>query len=93
LPKREKAALVEVEIVHGRKHQIRRHFAMIRHPLLMDREYMDRKYYKYFQGLIKLRTYFLHAKKVSFKHFVTGKYIEIDTGFSRELKDTEAKII
>lgn len=92
LPNKEKAALVEVEILHGRKHQIRKHFALIRHPLLMDREYMDRQHYKYFQKLIALRHYFLHAKKVSFPHFVTDKYIEIDTGMPQELKETESKL-
>lgn len=93
LPKREFASLVEIEITHGRKHQIRKHFAMIKHPLLMDREYMERRDYKYFQSFIKLRHFFLHAKKLSFRHFVTDKYVEIDTGFPAELKEVEQKIL
>lgn len=92
LPNREKASLVEVEIFHGRKHQIRKHFAMIGHPLLMDREYMDRKTYKYFQKIIELRHFFLYAKRISFYHFVTGKPMTIDAGMAPELKEVEEKL-
>jgi 23S rRNA pseudouridine1911/1915/1917 synthase len=92
LPNREKASLVEVEIFHGRKHQIRKHFSMVGHPLLMDRDYMDRKTYKYFQQLIGLRHFFLHAKKVSFPHFVKGGLVEINTGMPQELDEVEAKL-
>jgi len=92
LPNREKASLLEVEIFHGRQHQIRRHFAKIGHPLLMDRDYMDRKTYKYFQKLIQLRHFFLHAKRISFYHFITGKPMTIDTGIPPELREMEDKL-
>jgi 23S rRNA-/tRNA-specific pseudouridylate synthase len=92
LPNREKASLVEVEIFHGRQHQIRKHFSRIGHPLLMDRDYMDRKTYKYFQKLIQLRHFFLHAKRISFHHFVTGKPMTIDTGIPPELAEAENQL-
>jgi RluA family pseudouridine synthase len=92
LPMRESASLVQIEILHGRKHQIRIHFTSVRHPLLMDREYMERKRYKYFQKLIKLRHYFLHAKKMNFKHFITGLPMEILADPVFELKEAEQKL-
>jgi 23S rRNA pseudouridine1911/1915/1917 synthase len=70
-------ALVEAIISSGKFHQIREHMKMIRHPLFMDREYMDREDYKRYQKMVSLRHYLLHAHKIEFIHFVTNEPIEI----------------
>lgn len=71
------ASLIEIEISSGKFHQIREHMTMIKHPLLMDREYMNRQDYKYFQKLTPLRHYLLHAYKIEFKHIITDQPLEI----------------
>lgn len=81
-----RAALIEAEISSGRFHQIRSHFEMIGHPLLMDREYMKRENYKKFQKIVEFRHYFLHAYKVDFIHFVTGEPIKIICKAPEELR-------
>jgi len=81
------ASLVEAQISSGRYHQIRQHFAMIHHPLLMDRDYMERKDFKYFQNLVKFRNYFLHAGFIEMKHFVTGEDLLIEAPVPKEFKN------
>lgn len=81
-------SLIEARLSAGRFHQIRRHLTKIHHPLLMDREYMDRKDYKYWQHLIPLRHFFLHAHKITFRHFITGEEITIEDRLPKEFKKT-----
>lgn len=80
------ASAVEVEISSGRFHQIRRHFSMIHHPLLMDREYMDKKDFKYYGKILPFWHYFLHAEKIRLNHFVTGQPLTITSPMTREFK-------
>ena len=81
-------SLVEAHISSGRYHQIRVHLAKIYHPLMMDRDYMERKDYKYWQRLIPLRHFFLHAAKITFRHFITGEQITITDPPTKEFKRT-----
>lgn len=69
---------VEVEIETGRHHQIRRHFSMIHHPLVLDDVYGDEKTNRKFTKQTGYRRFFLHAWKVEFPHPVTGKVIRIE---------------
>lgn len=80
------ASLVEAEISSGRFHQIRIHFSMIHHPLLMDRDYMDKGDYKHYRNLLPFMHFFLHAQKISFKHFVTGEPMEIKDKLPKEFQ-------
>lgn len=69
---------VEVEIETGRHHQIRRHFSMIHHPLVLDEVYGDEKINRKFAKQSGYRRFFLHAQKVTLPHPVAGKQIEIE---------------
>ena len=71
-------SLVECEIETGRHHQIRRHFAMLGHPLVLDEEYGDRKFNRLFVREYGFRKFFLHAKALEFPHPMTGKKIHIE---------------
>jgi len=84
------ASLVEAKITSGRFHQIRRHFSMIHHPLLMDMEYMEKKDFKYFKKIMPFGHYLLHAQKISFNHFVTGKRVDIEAEMPREFRRSVA---
>lgn len=59
-------SLIEAEILTGRTHQIRAHFASINHPLLGDEKYGDFDLNKKFFKEYNYRGQFLHAHKIKF---------------------------
>ncbi|MDD4287603.1 MAG: RluA family pseudouridine synthase [Candidatus Peribacteraceae bacterium] len=77
------SCLVEADIETGRHHQIRRHFASIGHPLLLDEEYGNKGINRVFTREFHLRRFFLHAAKLSFPHPVTGKTLTIEAPLPR----------
>ena len=72
------AALVEVELLTGRTHQIRAHFADAGFPLLGDKLYggTRRDAKSFVQPPIARQA--LHAARLSFEHPVTGARIECE---------------
>jgi len=58
-------ALLEVDLLTGRKNQIRVHLAGIGHPIVGDK--------KYGRGNESFAHLALHAREISFKHPMTGK--------------------
>lgn len=69
---------VEAQIERGQFHQIRRHFAAIKHPLILDDIYGNKKLNKAFSKEFRFRRFFLHAKSLLFPHPITGKIVEVD---------------
>ncbi|HYE08921.1 MAG TPA: RluA family pseudouridine synthase [Patescibacteria group bacterium] len=59
--------LMEVELITGRPHQIRAHFASIGHPIVGDVKYGDKNINKIFLDRFKLKHQFLYAYKLVFK--------------------------
>ncbi|MBI3336405.1 RluA family pseudouridine synthase [Candidatus Peregrinibacteria bacterium] len=78
---------VECEIGTGRHHQIRRHFAGIGHPLVLDSLYGDRKFNQRFTQATGYRKFFLHASTLSFPHPVTGERIHIEAPLPRAFEE------
>ncbi|MFK7808668.1 MAG: pseudouridine synthase [Saprospiraceae bacterium] len=68
-------SLVEVQPQTGRKHQIRRHFAHLRHPILADKKHGDCKHNKYFEQNFDLKQMMLHAQELRCKHPVRNEEI------------------
>ena len=66
------ATLVECQLETGRTHQIRVHFDYIKHPLVNDPVYGNKK-------LIDDTGQCLHAKTLGFVHPTTHKYMEFDS--------------
>ena len=77
--------LVECNLDTGRTHQIRVHMAYIGYPIYNDPVYGKRKQTTEFGQ-------FLHSKKISFKHPITGKQIEYEVDLPKEFKDYLAEI-
>ncbi|MCF7844750.1 MAG: RluA family pseudouridine synthase [Kiritimatiellales bacterium] len=69
---------IEAEIETGRHHQIRKHFANIGNPLVLDSVYGDEKFNRKFAREFRMRKFFLHAYAVEFEHPVTKKHIRIE---------------
>lgn len=60
-------SLVEAELMTGRTHQLRVHFAAISHPIVGDSKYGDYKVNEFFEKMYGLKNQFLHASYFRFK--------------------------
>lgn len=86
------SCLVEAEIATGRHHQIRRHFAAIGHPLLLDEEYGNKGINRVFTREFMLRRFFLHAAKLVLPHPVTNKQLTIEAPLPRVFEGVLKKL-
>jgi len=66
LKKYKNSTLLEVNIITGRYHQIRKHCALLNHPIIGDKIYGNKKINKEYKEL-GLNRLFLHASSISFK--------------------------
>jgi 23S rRNA pseudouridine955/2504/2580 synthase len=83
-------SLLDVKIKTGRKHQIRKHFALIKHPVVGDDVYGDRMLNREFKRRFGLKRYFLHCNKMSF--FYNGKKIEAFAELPEDLTNVLKKL-
>lgn len=58
--------LIEVELLTGRQHQIRKHAAIAKHAIVGDNRYNDSKYNQRMAGIYGTDRMFLHASSLSF---------------------------
>ena len=86
-------SLVEAELLTGRTHQLRVHFAAIGHPIVGDSKYGDFKVNENFEKLYGLKNQFLHASYFKFDKidgvlsYFSGKE------FNSSLPEKEQKIL
>ncbi len=66
-------SLVQANLETGRTHQIRVHLAHIKHPIVGDPIYSNRKEDNKYEGQL------LHARRIGFVHPRTREYIEFET--------------
>lgn len=85
-------SLVEAEIVTGRKHQIRQHFADIGCPVVMDDQYGDFSFNRKFRSAFRLGRMFLHASSIQFFHPFLEKNISIRAALPPDLEGTLERI-
>ncbi len=77
-------ALVHLSPHTGRKHQLRRHMAHLRHPILGDTTHGDGKQNKFFREHFGINRLWLIAKKLSFNHPRTGERVVVETELEQE---------
>ncbi|KGJ95744.1 tRNA pseudouridine(65) synthase TruC [Thalassotalea sp. ND16A] len=65
----------------GRRHQIRRHLAHLRHPIIGDINYGDNKQNPFFAEHFGFKRLMLHAQKLEFTHPVTNQPMCITADF------------
>lgn len=70
-------SLVQVYPKTGRSHQIRMHFAHLRHYIIGDRKHGDRHHNRAFREIHWLDRMFLHHEKLHFQHPFTKERIEL----------------
>lgn len=85
-------SLVEVELVTGRTHQIRAHFASIGHPLLGDGKYGTNKLNKNFgyrkQCLYSYKLVFMFDETAGILSYLNSREFEVkDVWFKREFEN------
>ena len=77
-------SLAEISPETGRMHQIRRHFAQLRHYLIGDKTYGECKHNKMFEEKFDLHTMLLHAQELVFTHPFTQESIRIIAPMNEE---------
>ncbi|MFC7402168.1 RluA family pseudouridine synthase [Citricoccus sp. GCM10030269] len=77
-----RATLVEVQLETGRTHQIRVHFAALRHPCAGDLTYGADPTLAVRLGLTRQ---WLHAHRLGFAHPVTGEWVEYESPYPQDL--------
>ena len=83
------SALLEVELVTGRTHQIRVHLSFIGHPVVGDREYGVRGRLEQESGLERQ---FLHAYRLSFPHPQSGDQLTFEEPLPEDLQQALHKL-
>ncbi len=82
-------SLVEVETETGRRHQIRRHFSHLRHPIIGDKKHGDVKHNTYFRDTLEIPRMLLHASDLSYVDESSQKKIcmqaPLEEGFIKAL--------
>jgi tRNA pseudouridine65 synthase len=73
----ERYALVEARPRTGRRHQIRRHFKHLSHPLIGDVRYGKGEHNRLFRDRFGLHRLALHALELAFEHPGTGEAVRI----------------
>lgn len=78
-------SLVEVKPETGRMHQIRKHFAHIRHYIIGDKRHGDWRHNKMFLEELASPSLLLHAATLSFIHPFTQKPVRIEAPMSANM--------
>jgi tRNA pseudouridine65 synthase len=78
-------ALVLAEPETGRMHQIRRHLAHLRHPIVGDVTYGDGKHNRLFRERLGLRRLLLHARALELPHPQGGEPLRLEAPLPDEL--------
>jgi tRNA pseudouridine65 synthase len=86
-------SLVETTPLTGRRHQIRRHFKHIFHPLVGDVNYGEGRHNRFFREELGCSRLLLHAAELTFPHPATGLQLTVtaplDETFSRLIQRLE----
>lgn len=77
-------SLVKLEPSTGRRHQIRRHLAHLRHPVIGDVNYGDNKQNPFFREYFGFRRLMLLAQSLSFVHPITHENVVIEIKFDNQ---------
>jgi 23S rRNA pseudouridine1911/1915/1917 synthase len=76
------ASLLDIELETGRTHQIRVHFAALRHPCVGDLTYgADPS----LAARLGLERQWLHARQLGFAHPRTGRHVEFESPYPADL--------
>ncbi|MGB0936630.1 MAG: pseudouridine synthase [Colwellia sp.] len=81
-------SLVKLTPITGRRHQLRRHLAHLRHPIIGDINYGDNKQNPFFIQHFGFKRLMLIAKNLSFIHPITKQWISVEAEFDEQWQKT-----
>ena len=79
-------SLVEMHPKTGRRHQIRRHFSHLRHPIINDKKHGDVKHNKYWANELGIRRMLLHAQRLRFTDPKTNQVMEVTASLEPDFR-------
>jgi len=79
-------ALVKASPATGRRHQLRRHFKHILHPLIGDTRYGEGRHNRLFREKYDCQHLLLHAQAVQFRHPETGQILQLEAPLPEDFK-------
>lgn len=85
-------ALVRLSPKTGRKHQLRRHMAHLRHPIVGDTTHGDGKQNAFFREHFGINRLWLIAKKLTFTHPITQTRLSVETELESEWETVFAEL-
>lgn len=85
-------SLVKLTPQTGRRHQIRRHLAHLRYPIIGDINYGDNKQNPFFYHHFGFKRLMLFAQSLTFNHPVSGKIITINAEFDQQWQKVFEKL-
>ena len=80
-------ALVELEPLTGRWHQLRRHMKHIAHPIIGDATHGKGRHNRLFQELFGHQRLLLAATEMRFVHPVSGQTLRLQTGLAEDFAE------
>lgn len=75
-------SLVALKPLTGRKHQLRRHMAHLRHPIVGDTSHGDGKHNALFKQHFNCQRLMLVARQLQLPHPVTGETLQLNAGLN-----------
>ena len=84
-------ALLELNPVTGRRHQLRRHLKHIAHPIIGDATYGKGRHNRYFAEHLACHRLLLACAELRFDHPLSGERLQIKTPVSGEFAATLAR--
>jgi tRNA pseudouridine65 synthase len=85
-------SLVEAAPETGRTHQIRRHLAHLRHPIVGDANHGDGRHNRLFRERFGMRRLLLHAASLDLSHPESGQRLRVEAPLPAELRALFAKL-
>ena len=85
-------ALLELEPLTGRRHQIRRHLKHISHPIIGDATYGKGRHNRYFAEHLDCRRLLLACVELGFEHPVSGQRLQMKAPVSGAFAATLARL-
>ncbi|WP_210489034.1 pseudouridine synthase [Rufibacter aurantiacus] len=79
-------SLVKIKPETGRMHQIRKHFAHLRHYIIGDKKHGDWRHNLMFLEQLQSSTMLLHSATLSFEHPFTGDTVEIKASMPENMR-------
>ncbi len=84
--------LVELEPLTGRTHQLRRHMAHLRHPIIGDTIHGDKAHNTFFRETLGVGRMMLHATTLSFIHPHSGENLVVEAALPTEFTDVRNQL-